>query len=96
MHVTFGSAHVTRASAYTPGDLSDNLSDDELHEVEKNLPSNVGVFGLSEKGKKHKAPSSHGIEDKEERSPFLELYKNTCSKIKGVEKLTSKLHRLLL
>jgi hypothetical protein len=48
------------------------------------------------KGKKRKAPSSHGIEDKEERSPFLRLYKNTCSKIQGVEKLTSKLHRLLL
>jgi hypothetical protein len=28
----------------------DNPSDDELHEVEKNLPSNVGVFGLPKKG----------------------------------------------
>jgi hypothetical protein len=35
MHVIFGSAHVTRASASTLGDLLDNPNDDEVHEVEK-------------------------------------------------------------
>jgi hypothetical protein len=66
----FGSAYVIGASASTLGDLSDNPSDDELHEVEKN-PSNVGFSGLPKKGKKRKAHSSHGIEDKEERSSFI-------------------------
>jgi hypothetical protein len=88
MHVMFGSAHVTRASVSTPRDLSDNPSDDEMHEVEKN-PSDVRFSGLPKKSKKRKAPSFHRIEDKEERSPFLQLYKNTCSKIQGVEKLIS-------
>lgn len=90
MHVMFGSAHVTGASACTPGDVSDNPSDDEVNEVDQN-PSFVMLSGLQkQKGKKCKAPSSHGMEDKEERSPFLRLYKNTCSKIQeGVEKITS-------
>jgi hypothetical protein len=35
MHVMFGSAHVIGASVSTHGDLSDNPSDDEVHEVEK-------------------------------------------------------------
>jgi hypothetical protein len=39
----FGSAYVIGASASTLGDLSDNPSDDELHEVEKN-PLNVGFL----------------------------------------------------
>jgi hypothetical protein len=90
MHVMFGSAHVTGASASTHGDLSDNPSDDEVHEVEKS-PSDVMFSSLPKKSKKCKASSSHDIEDKEERRiSFLRLYKNICSKIQeGVDKITS-------
>jgi hypothetical protein len=35
IHIMFGNAHVTGASALTPRDLSDNYSNDEVHEVEK-------------------------------------------------------------
>jgi hypothetical protein len=69
MHVMFVSAHVIGASASTPRDLSDNPSDDNVHEVEKN-PSNV-FSDLPKKGKKRKTPSSNGMEDKEERSSFV-------------------------
>jgi hypothetical protein len=44
MHVMFGSVHETGASASTPGDLSDNPSDDEVHEVVK-VASLEGVRG---------------------------------------------------
>jgi hypothetical protein len=71
MHVMFGSAHVTEASVSTHGDLSDNPSDDEVHEVEKS-PSDVMFSSLPKKSKKRKDSSSHDIEDKEERrSLFL-------------------------
>jgi hypothetical protein len=94
MHIMLRSAHVTGATASTPRDLSDNPSDDEVYELEEN-PSDVMLSSLQKKGKKCKAPSSHGIKDKEERrSPFLRLYKNTCSKIQGVDKLTSKVLKL--
>jgi hypothetical protein len=37
MHIMFGSAHVTGASASIPGDLSDNCSDDEAMHIISNL-----------------------------------------------------------
>jgi hypothetical protein len=38
MHIMFGSAHVTGATASTPGNLSDDCSDDEeVHEVEDDV-----------------------------------------------------------
>jgi hypothetical protein len=52
--------------------------------------SDVVFSGLPKKGKKCKAPSYCRMEDKEERSSFLRLYKYTCNKIQGVEKLTSR------
>jgi hypothetical protein len=92
MHIMFGSAHVTGASASIPGDLSDNCSDDEVHEVERS-PSNIHLSTmLQQKGKKCKGSSSTCADDKEERSPFLRLYKETCSKIEdGVDKITSSI-----
>jgi hypothetical protein len=90
MHIMFGSAHVTGASASTPGDLSDNFSGDEVHEVEIS-PSNIHLSAmLQQKGKKRKAPSSTCADDKEEKSPLLRLYKQTCNKIEdGVNKITT-------
>jgi hypothetical protein len=38
MHIMFGSAHVTGATATTLGNLSDDCSaDEEVHEVEDNV-----------------------------------------------------------
>jgi hypothetical protein len=38
MHIMFGSAHVTRATASTPRNLFDDCSDnEEVHEVEDNV-----------------------------------------------------------
>jgi hypothetical protein len=89
MHIIFGSVHVTGAYASTPVDLADSPNDNEVDEDEKKTPSDVSVSGLPKKGKKCNVHSSHGIEDTKERSSFLLLYKNTCSKIQGVQKLTS-------
>jgi hypothetical protein len=96
MHIMFGSAHVTGASASIPGDLSDNCSDDEVHEVERS-PSNIHMSTmLQQKGKKRKDPSSMCADDKEDKSPFLCLYKQTCSKIEdGVNKITSSIEASL-
>jgi hypothetical protein len=57
----------------------------------KKIPPMSGFLVCQKKSKKRKTPSFHRIEDKEERSPFLQLYKNTCSKIQGVEKLISSI-----
>jgi hypothetical protein len=83
----FGSAHVTRATASTPRNLFDDCSDnEEVHEVE----DNVMLDTLQIKHKKRKTHSTIVIEDKEEKSPFLRLYKQTCMKIEeGVDKITT-------
>jgi hypothetical protein len=84
----FGSAHVTRATASTPGNLSDDSSDDEeVREVE----DDVKLATLHKnKHRKRKTPSTIVIEDKEEKNLFLCLYKQTCMKIEdGVDKITT-------
>jgi hypothetical protein len=37
MHIMFGSGHVTGATASTPGNLSDDSSENEVHEVEDDV-----------------------------------------------------------
>jgi hypothetical protein len=77
--------HVTGASASCPGDISSNdLSDEELVEItpiEKPKPAE----------KKRKQLSSP-IEEKEEKSPFFRMYKNTCMRIESAaDKIGSSL-----
>jgi hypothetical protein len=83
----FGSAHVTGATASTPGNLSDDSSENEVHEVE----DDVTLATLNKKKhKKRKTPSTIVIEEKEEKSPFLRLYKRTCMKIEeGVDNINT-------
>jgi hypothetical protein len=81
MHVMFGSAHVTGASASTHGDLLDNPSDDEVHEVEKS-PSDVMFSSLPKKSKKCKASSSHDIKDKREESHFYDCIRIFAARYK--------------
>jgi hypothetical protein len=66
MHIMFGSAHVTGATASTPTNLSDDSSDDEeVCDVE----DDVKLATLHKnKHKKHKTPSTIVIEDKKEKS----------------------------
>jgi hypothetical protein len=49
MHVMFGSAHITGATASTPGDFSNNASDDEVHEFFKKALG-CCVFWFTKKG----------------------------------------------
>jgi hypothetical protein len=67
--------------------LSDDCrADEEVHEVD----DDVMLATLHKKHKKRKAHSTIAIEDKEEKSPFLCLYKQTCMKIEeGVDKITT-------
>jgi hypothetical protein len=81
LHIMFGGAHVCGATASTPGDLSSGSSDD-VQEIEK-------VPLQKKKDKKRKASCIDEKEDKN-TSPFLRLYKQTCSKIEeGVDKITT-------
>jgi len=86
----FGGAHVNGATASTPGDLSSSSSDDDVQEIEKN-PLDVKLATLQKKKDKKRKASTSCIEEKEDKtSPFLRLYKQTCSKIEeGVEKITT-------
>jgi hypothetical protein len=82
----------TGASASIPGDFCGNSTDDDVQELEKS-PLNANLTVLqNQNNKKRKTSSSTGMEDKEEKSsPFLQLYKKTCSKIEGVDKISSSL-----
>jgi hypothetical protein len=87
MHIMFGSAHVTGATASTPRNLYDDFSENEVHEVE----DDVTLATLNKKNiNSLRPPSTIVIEEKEEKSPFLRLYKRTCMKIEeGVDKINT-------
>ena len=93
LHVIFHKVHVTGASASCAGDISsDESSDDNAVPFKKPDDSAEMKLASSKKpkpSKKRKQPSNAN-EEKEEKSPFLRLYKQTCEKIEsGVEKITS-------
>jgi hypothetical protein len=52
---------------------------------------NVKLSTLEIPKHKKRKVSSTAMEDKEEKSPFLRLYKQTCSKIQGVDKITTSI-----
>jgi hypothetical protein len=91
----FDKIHVTRTSASCPGDSSSDDSSDDVVEIERTLENddvNVAVSKRSKPGKrKHKA-SCTAAEEKEEKTPFFRLYKNTCLKI---ETTTEKISTVL-
>jgi hypothetical protein len=77
-----------------PGDISsDDSSDDNVAEVQKTLDNDdvkLAAFKRGKKEKKKRKGSSSAIEDKEERSPFLRAYKNTCLRIENAaQKISS-------
>ena len=90
MHIIFGKAHVSGSSATCPGDISsDEASDEDVEEVPKRA-ENTGKTGNQGK-KKHKGAST-AVEDKDEKSPFFRMYKNTCLKIEtAAEKISTSI-----
>jgi hypothetical protein len=80
---------VIKASASILGDFSSNSTNDDVQEMEKNpLDAKLSTM-QNQNDKKHKASSSTCMEENEEKIPFLQLYKWTCTKIEGVYKLTT-------
>ncbi|XP_066380810.1 uncharacterized protein [Miscanthus floridulus] len=76
LHILFDKIHVSYIS-------SDESSDDDVSEVQKTQDiDDVKLVSLkkSKLGKKRKEHSS-SIEEKDKKSPFFRLYKNTCLKI---------------
>jgi hypothetical protein len=91
LHIMFGSAHVTGASATIPGDFSANSTDDDVQEIQRSI-TNANLNTRNPNDKKRKASSSASVEDKEDKSsPFLRLYKQACSKIEGVDKISTSI-----
>ncbi|TVU45649.1 hypothetical protein EJB05_05140, partial [Eragrostis curvula] len=87
LHILFEKVHVTGASASCPGDVSSTESSDEdVTEVQKSPDSDdvkLAALKKAKPSKKKRKDMSSGTEDKEEKSPFLRLYKNTCLKIEN-------------
>ena len=81
MHIIFGKTHVSGSSASCPGDISsDEASDEDVEEVPKPAEkAEKTVKAVNLWKRKHKG-SSTGVEDKDEKSPFFRMYKNTCLK----------------
>lgn len=86
LHFLFDKVHVTGATAMCPGDVSscDSSSDDVLEVTEK-----TDEACNKPKPKKRKQMSG-AAQEKEEKSPFYQMYKNTCMKIESAaEKIST-------
>jgi hypothetical protein len=72
----FEKVHVTGASASCPGDISSSdSSDEDTMEITRNEKPKPA-------GKKRKQLSSP-TQEKEEKTPFFWMYKNTCTRIES-------------
>jgi hypothetical protein len=89
----FDKIHVSGTSASCPRDISsDDISDDvvEIARTPENDEVKVDVSKKSKPVKRKRKASCTAADEKEERSPFFQLYKNTCLKIKtAVEKIST-------
>ena len=85
LHLLFDKIHVSGASASYPGDISSHeSSDDDVSEAQKTQDIDdvkLAALKKSKPGKKKRKEHSSSIEEKDEKSPFFRLYKNTCLKI---------------
>ena len=94
LHILFDKIHVSGASASYPGDISSHeSSDDDASEVQKTQDIDdvkLAALKKSKPGKKKRKEHSSSIEEKDEKSPFFRLYKNTCLKIEtAADKISS-------
>lgn len=93
LHMLFDKIHVSGTSASCPGDISSDDSSDDVVEMERTPENDEVRVTVSKRSKpvkrKHKA-SCTDAEEKEEKSPFFRLYKNTCLKIEtAAEKIST-------
>ena len=90
LHMLFDKVHVTGATASSAADLSSGeSSDDNVAEIELD-DVKLAALKKSKKEKKKRKGSSTATEDKDDKSPFLRLYKNTCLRIgNAAEKISS-------
>jgi len=89
----FDKIHVSGASASCPGDISsDDSSDEDVGEIQKPPHNDVKLAALkkSKPEKKKRNESSTATHEKDEKSPFFRMYKNTCLKIEtAAEKIST-------
>ncbi|TVU06715.1 hypothetical protein EJB05_49943, partial [Eragrostis curvula] len=94
LHILFEKVHVTGASASCPGHISsDESSDDDVAEVQKTPEKNdmkLAELKKAKPGKKKRKDNSTATEEKDEKSPFFRLYKNTCKRIETAADKISK------
>jgi hypothetical protein len=83
----FDSAHVSGSTASTPGVLSDSSDDDiaGVEEKEENI-GEIKLAALKKKNDKKRKAAKIITEEKEEKSPFLRVFKGTCGKIESAAK----------
>jgi len=90
----FDKIHVSGASASCPRDISsDDSSDEDVGEIQKPLDNDdvkLAALKKSKLGKKKRKESSTATDEKDEKSPFFRMYKNTCLKIEtAAEKIST-------
>ncbi|CAO2209508.1 unnamed protein product, partial [Urochloa humidicola] len=87
LHLLFDKTHVTGASASCPDDISSSDSSDEdaagAQKIADDDDVKLAALKKSKQGKKKHKDSSTATEEKDEKSPFFRLYKNTCSKLES-------------
>ncbi|TVU02465.1 hypothetical protein EJB05_52018 [Eragrostis curvula] len=98
LHILFEKVHVTGASASCPGNIfSDESSDDDVAEVQKTPESDdmkLAELKKAKPAKKKRKDNSTATEEKDEKSPFFRLYKNTCKRIEtAADKILSGICR---
>jgi uncharacterized protein YdcH (DUF465 family) len=80
LHVLFELTHVSGATASCPNDISSSdSSDEDVAELPK-IDDHVKLASLKKEKLGIKKRKGH-FEEKDEKSPFFRLYKNTCLKI---------------
>nr|TKW27779.1 hypothetical protein SEVIR_3G279800v2 [Setaria viridis] len=93
LHMLFDKVHVSGASASCLGDISsDDSSDEDVAEIQRthhNDDVKLAALKKSKPGKRKCKDSSTITEEKDEKSLFFRLYKNTCLKIEiAAEKIS--------
>ena len=94
LHILFDKTHVSGASVLCPDDISsDESNDEDMDETQKALDNDdvkLAALKKSKQGKKKRKDSSTANEEKDEKSSFFRLYKNTCLKIEtAAEKIST-------
>ena len=86
----FESAHVNGSTASIPAILSDSSDDEAVLEEKVNDSGELKQAALKKKQEKKRKAAANVVEEKEAKSPFLKVFKDTCGKIESAaEKIAS-------